>query len=73
MVKSYCYWIWSKGIWPVNSPDHSPIENLWFILEDDSDLKGGSKYSKILEEQIKVVVVLDVYAMLYLFQSILGH
>ena len=28
---------WAKGIWPGSSPDLSPIENIWSILQDKVD------------------------------------
>lgn len=28
---------WAKGVWPGNSPDLSPIENLWAIVKDKVD------------------------------------
>ena len=28
---------WAKGVWPGNSPDLSPIENLWAIVKDEVD------------------------------------
>ena len=28
---------WAKGVWPGNSPDLSPIENLWAIVHDKLD------------------------------------
>lgn len=31
---------WKKGVWPGNSPDLSPIENLWAIVQDELDKMG---------------------------------
>ena len=38
-LQSYNISVMGKGVWPVNSPDLNPIENLWAILE--KELKSG--------------------------------
>ena len=29
---------WEKGAWPGNTPDPSPIENVWAIVQDKLDM-----------------------------------
>lgn len=45
--------IWGKGIWPGNSPDLSPIENLWSILKDKIEIYPFPKSSSELIIRIK--------------------
>ena len=28
---------WAKEMWPTNSPDFSPFENVWAILQEKAD------------------------------------
>ena len=39
---------WEKGVWPGNSPDLSPIENLWAIVQSDLDTMKPATSEKTL-------------------------
>ena len=43
-----------KGIWPGNSPDLSPIENVWAIVKNDMDSMTPPNNLKILVNNIKL-------------------
>ena len=43
---------WPKGIWPPNSPDLSPKENLWSIMKDTISLYEGATNLRMLENQL---------------------
>ena len=44
---------WQKGEWPANSPDQSPIENLWGMLQDQLDRKGPATGMDEFENNLK--------------------
>lgn len=44
---------WRKGTWPGNSPDLSPIENLWATLQKELDSLEPATSLKRLEAQLK--------------------
>ena len=44
---------WAKGIWPSNSPDSNPIENLWAIIQADLDKKRPTTNLSELDNYLK--------------------
>ena len=45
---------WEKGIWPGNSPDLNPIDNLWAIVQSSVDGMEEATNQKVLEKQLKL-------------------
>ena len=43
---------WPKGTWPANSPDLSPIENLWLIMQDKLNFMTRLTNLQILENHL---------------------
>lgn len=44
---------WEKGVWPGNSPDLSPIENLWAIVKDQLDKMEPARSQETLIRSLK--------------------
>ena len=46
---------WAKDVWPGNSPDLSPIENLWGLVKQRLSELPSAKNLEVLENQLKIV------------------
>ena len=44
---------WEKGVWPGNSPDINPVENLWSIVQGELDTMEQPRSVKMLENNLK--------------------
>ena len=44
---------WEKGVWPGNSPDWSPIENLWAIVQGELDKREPPTSKKALVSNLQ--------------------
>ena len=45
---------WAKEVWPGNSPDLSPIENLWAVVKQDISLIRSATNLVMLEKNLKL-------------------